>query len=192
MGILAAIASGLFGGIGSVILWEQWLKPRQNRRQIAAVLASEIELNEERLLVTQMVRAADSTRVLRHVHISTVALDSYRHLLAALAPEAIRLVMRLYWELDRIQTTAHSASDQWELYNEADRGSPERAVRTRMINEALEIFDTRIESALSLSDQLRAQLYHLARLKPADREELQERARLSFGETPVPRLEPGE
>ena len=183
MGILAGLLSGLFGGIGSVALLELWLRPRLDRKQIAAVLASEIELNEERLLVTQMVGEADSTRVLRHVHISTVALDSYRHRLASLEPEALRHVMRLYWELDRVQTTAHSASDHWELYNKADDGSPERTKRRRMINEALEVFDASIDAALLVSGQLRVVLYDLARLKPSlrlSRGDLSERARTAL------------
>ena len=91
--------------------------------------------------------------------------------------------MRLYWELDRVQTTAHSASDQWELYNEADDGSPERTRRRRMINESLEVFDASIDAALLVSGQLRAVLYDLARLKPSlrlTRGDLSEKARAAL------------
>ena len=87
MGILAGLLSGLFGGIGSVALLELWLRPRLDRKQIAAVLASEIELNEERLLVTQMFRAKDPTRIPRNIHILTVAFDSYRQRFASLDPD---------------------------------------------------------------------------------------------------------
>lgn len=188
MEVIVALVSGLFGGIGGVVLWERWLRPGLDRKDVAAILASEIELNEERLLVTQMVRAQDRTRVLRHINLSTVAIDSYRHRLASFEPETLRLVMRFYWELDRAQTAANSGSDQWELYNQAEADTPERALRKRIIQEALESFDTCVGAALSASEQLRTRLYVLAKLKPSlrlSRSDLSDRAQASFNESPL-------
>ena len=165
---LISLLLGLFGGAGAIGLWELWLRPKQEGKHVASVLACELELNEERILATQIIRRQHPKNVLRNLHLSDRGLNAYLDRLATLSPDAVRLMLRYYWECDRARTIALTAYDeQRDLANSHD--STQREDLRHKLLESLRLLDERLEEAVRISRDLRRQLYEVAGIPPAKR-----------------------
>lgn len=91
---IASVLAGAFGGMGTALLWEIWLKPMRDARAIAEVLSAEVSLNLQLLGGAQIL--ASPRKVPPDLRFSTMVFNSVLDRLGHLPPNLIGELISLY------------------------------------------------------------------------------------------------
>jgi hypothetical protein len=96
MGAFLSVVSGLFGGVGAVLIWEIWLKPRRERRILASLILAEVIQNTRYIRGYLKIRETQPNHIPEEFHIPTLAFDAVIARLGELPPKALGHILQIY------------------------------------------------------------------------------------------------
>ena len=165
--VLLAIVSGA----GGSALLELYYKPRRDRRKAARLLATEININAELVLLQSQLRKKTPRIIARDFHLLTNAWQSAAGAVAEFPPGLLKQVQLLYAWFERINENVLLYADaQSELEDLSADSTKTRRLKT-YLNTIIDVFNIGLDDAFDLAKTVLPELLDLAHIPKRSRKE---------------------
>lgn len=158
----STILLGLFGGAGATLLWELWLKPRRERKQVARALSAEVSLNLRHLVAMSSVGMQTNRAIPADFELSTLMFEAIADRVGELPLPVLSRLIPLYNRfryLNRAATEYGALIDKRDAH--VDKGAKFLSLASE-VNAANEAFYRTLETTIERADALNGDLYRVA------------------------------
>ena len=121
--LLAGAMLGLFGGVGTTALWEGWVRPARDRRNLARLLVAEIRMNRREVEWMIARRGEEPDFLPVNLSLATAVFDARSQDVGALPEELLPEVAELYARFHNLNEVAATLPVLLERYEQAPDGS---------------------------------------------------------------------
>lgn len=157
---ITSLLAGLFGGIGATFVWEAFLRPVRERRNVAEVLSAEVSLNLQMLAGAHVHARPD--KVPPDFELSTAVFDSVVARIGELPPDRVGEVILLYKFFRRLNAIPRT----YEQYVDGLRATPDNAPHLALIRseiqQCIEVFNGHVVKAMDRCNVVQPELLRVA------------------------------
>jgi uncharacterized membrane protein YccC len=168
--ILLALLAGAGGSVLLELLW----RPRRDRRRAAGLLAAEVALNTELLLLQAHARQADRFGIPADLRMSVMGWHAVAELVSELPFAETRELIHIYNQYDALNRQVAAYGVALAEHKAAAAGSSEYRDSETMVLRILDVFNTGLDATLANGQALIPGLAKLAGVK----ETAEEKARI--------------
>lgn len=138
---------GLFGGVGAVVIWEIFIRPVREGRDLAEVLAAEVSFNLEYLVAATM--KAKQTGIGVDFSLSTAVFDSTVDRIGALPPRLVAEVVFLYRYFAELNQLPRAYAELLTQYRGYEPGTENKQAAERELKGAIQAFRQNLDKAIN-------------------------------------------
>jgi hypothetical protein len=157
---VTSLFAGLFGGIGATFLWEAFLRPVRERRNVAEVLSAEISLNLQLLAGAHV--HAKSDKVPTDFELSTSVFDSVVARVGELPPDIIGDVILLYRFFRRLNSIPKTYEQYVDDLRRTSTDAPYIDLMHSEVQQCIEVFNGHVVKAIERVNRVQPQLLGVA------------------------------
>jgi hypothetical protein len=125
--VLAGAMLGLFGGVGTTALWELWVRPARDRRNLARLLVTEIRMNRREVEWMIASRRENPDFLPLNLSLATATYDTRSEAVGGLPEELLPEVVELYARFQNINEVGATIPPLLARVEEAAEGSDRKA-----------------------------------------------------------------
>lgn len=157
---ITSVVSGLFGGIGATLLWEAFLRPVRERRNVAEVLSAEVSLNLQLLAGTHI--HTRPNKVPTDFELSTSIFDSVVSRIGELPPDVVGDVILLYKYFRRLNSIPKTYEQYVDDLRATSDNAPHLELMQSEIQQCIEVFNGHVVKAIDRTNLVQPQLLSVA------------------------------
>jgi len=158
---MVEVLLGLFGGIGAVVIWEIFIRPIREGRDLAEVLAAEVSFNLEYLVAATL--RAKGTGIGVDFSVSTAVFDSTVDKIGALPPQLVGEVVFLYRYFAELNQLPKTYAELLTQYRSYDLGTENKRASERELQGAIQVFGQNLDKAIKRIQLVQPRLLEAAR-----------------------------
>jgi hypothetical protein len=145
---LGTVVLALFGGAAGSALLELWWKPRRTRRRVAALLAHEVNINGQMLVLHTHLRKRKPRQISKDFQLSHLAFDAVAQEIAELPPKVASHVIVVYHRFDHLERLREWFSEALEKADAAESGAESEKLRQHVL-ATLDAFNLNLDKTLN-------------------------------------------
>lgn len=161
---LGAVLLAIASGAGGSALLELYYKPKRERRKAARLLAAEININAEMILLQSEIRKKTPRKIPRDCRLLTHAWQSASGSVAELPPGLLKRVQLLYARFEQANENvllyADAVAELDILPAQSAKGDRLKAY----INSIIDVFNTGLDESFELAKKVLPELIDLAQI----------------------------
>lgn len=163
--VLSGAMLGLFGGVGTTAIWEGWVRPARDRRNLARLLVAEIRLNRREVEHVIASRRESPGFVPLNLSLATATFDARSEAVGGLPEELLPEVVELYARFQNLNEVGATVPPLLARVEEATRGSDREAELTAELRGRLDALYGGLERCSAAIDAVLPPLVRLARFR---------------------------